>query len=100
MKPTDEVFQGQRKRSSTVSVHEVRNILLHLSSLLERRKEATEPRSIQSIIKVVVVVVLYECETWSLTLREEQTESVRGQSAEEDIRTKEGWSDGRVENTA
>jgi hypothetical protein len=45
-------------------------------------------------------VVLNECETWSLTLREKQTEGIREQGAEENIWTEEGWSDERVEKTA
>jgi hypothetical protein len=42
-------------------------------------------------------VVLYGYKTWSLTLREEGDWE---QGGEEDIWTKEGWSDGRVEKTA
>jgi hypothetical protein len=42
---------------------------------------------------IILPVVLYGCETWSLTVREEH--KLRG--VEENIWTKEGWSDGRVE---
>jgi hypothetical protein len=41
---------------------------------------------------VILPVVQYGCETWSLTLREEHTL--------ENIWTEEGWSDGRVEKAA
>jgi hypothetical protein len=47
-----------------------------------------------------LAVVLYACEILSLTLREDQTEGVWEQGAVEDIRIKDGWSDGRVEKTA
>jgi hypothetical protein len=42
---------------------------------------------------IILPVVKYGCETWSLTLREEQ-------GAEENIWTKEEYSDRRVEKTA
>jgi hypothetical protein len=38
---------------------------------------------------IMLPVVLYGCETWSLTLREKQTEGVWEQGAEEDIWTEE-----------
>jgi hypothetical protein len=41
-------------------------------------------------------VVLFGCETWSLTLRDIKGE----QGVQENIWTEEGWSDGRVEKTA
>jgi hypothetical protein len=41
-------------------------------------------------MSLIFPVVLYRCETWSLTLREEQTEGVWEQGAEEDIWTEEG----------
>jgi hypothetical protein len=50
---------------------------------------------------IILSVVLYGCETWSLTLREEH--KLRGfyeQGVEENIWTKEEWSDGRVEKAA
>jgi hypothetical protein len=47
-----------------------------------------------------LTVVLYGCETWSLTLSKEQTEGVWEQGAEENIWTEERWSDGRMEKTA
>jgi hypothetical protein len=40
---------------------------------------------------IILPVVLYGCETWSLTLRE---------SAQENIWTKEVWNDRRLEKTA
>jgi hypothetical protein len=50
---------------------------------------------------VYLCVVLYGCEIWSLKLREEcRLEGARGQSAEENIWTEEGSSDGRLEKTA
>jgi hypothetical protein len=33
-------------------------------------------------------VVLYECETWSLTLREERADNIKEHGAEENIREK------------
>jgi hypothetical protein len=45
-------------------------------------------------------MVLYGCETWSLRLREGQTERVWEQGAEEDIWAEEGWGDGREEKIA
>jgi hypothetical protein len=45
---------------------------------------------------IILPVVLYGCETWSLTLREEHKLRV----FEENIWTKEEWSDGRVEKAA
>jgi hypothetical protein len=49
-----------------------------------------------------VPVVLYGCETWSLTLREEHKLRVFDgeQGAEEDIWTEEGCGDGRMEKIA
>jgi hypothetical protein len=43
---------------------------------------------------------MYDCETWSLTLREEHKLSVFENSAEENIWTEEGWSDRKVEKTS
>jgi hypothetical protein len=40
---------------------------------------------------IILPVVLYGCETWSLTLREEHRQSIWEQGAEENIWTKEGW---------
>jgi hypothetical protein len=45
---------------------------------------------------IILPVVLYECETWSLTVSEEHKLRV----FEENIWTKEGLSDGRVEKAA
>jgi hypothetical protein len=44
---------------------------------------------------IILPVVLYGCETWSLTVREGHKLRVF-----ENIWTKEGWSDGRVEKAA
>jgi hypothetical protein len=46
---------------------------------------------------IILPVVLYGCETWSLTVRVEHKLSVWEQGVEENIWAKEGWSDGRVE---
>jgi hypothetical protein len=40
------------------------------------------------------------CGTWSLTVKDEHRLRVSENGAEENIWTKEGWSDGRVEKTA
>jgi hypothetical protein len=45
---------------------------------------------------LILPVVLYGCETWYVTVREEHKLRV----FEENIWIKEGWSDGRVEKTA
>jgi hypothetical protein len=46
-------------------------------------------------------LVLYGCETWSLTVREEHKLRVfEDRVFGEIIWTKEGWSDGRVEKAA
>jgi hypothetical protein len=45
---------------------------------------------------IVLLVVLYECETWSLTLREEN----RLEDVEKNIWTEEGLSDRRLEKAA
>jgi hypothetical protein len=45
---------------------------------------------------IILPVVLYGCETWSPTLREEH----RLRVFEEDIWTEEGWGDGRMEKIA
>jgi hypothetical protein len=42
-------------------------------------------------------LVLYWCETWSLTVREEHKLRVFENGVEENIWTKGGWSEGRVE---
>jgi hypothetical protein len=52
------------------------------------------------LLKDVLLVGLYGCETCCLTLTEEHKLSVREHGVEENIWTKEGWSDGRVEKTA
>jgi hypothetical protein len=48
---------------------------------------------------IIMPVVLYGCETWSLTVREEHKLKVF-QGVEKNIWTKVGWSDGRVEKAA
>jgi hypothetical protein len=45
---------------------------------------------------IILPVVLYGCETWSLTVGKEHKLRV----FEENIWTKEGWSDGKVEKAA
>jgi hypothetical protein len=48
---------------------------------------------------MILPVILYGCETWSLTLREEHKLRVFENGAEENIWAEEGWIDGRVEKT-
>jgi hypothetical protein len=49
---------------------------------------------------VILPVVLYRCDTWSLTLRVEYRLGMFDKKGtEENIWTEEGWSDGRVEKT-
>jgi hypothetical protein len=48
---------------------------------------------------IILPVVLYGCETWSVILLEEHKLRVfENRVREGNIWTKEGWSDGRVEN--
>jgi hypothetical protein len=47
-----------------------------------------------------MLVVLYGCGTWNLTLGEKHAQSVIELGVEENIRTEEGLSDGRLEKTA
>jgi hypothetical protein len=50
---------------------------------------------------IILALVLYGCETWSLTLRwGQKTENVTEQGTEENIWTEEGRSDRRLEETA
>jgi hypothetical protein len=50
---------------------------------------------------VIFLGVLYGCETWSLTLREERKLRVfENRVLRGNIWTEEGWSGGRVEKTA
>jgi hypothetical protein len=60
------------------------------------------PRNVKiKIYKTIILpVVLYGRETWSLTLREEHRLSVWEQGAYENIWTSDGGSDGRLEKTA
>jgi hypothetical protein len=46
---------------------------------------------------IILPVVLYGCETWSLTVREEQKLRVFEKRVLRRIFDKEGWSDGRVQ---
>jgi hypothetical protein len=67
----------RRLNSGNACYHSVQNLLS--SRLLSRNLK------IRIYKTVILPVVLYGCETWSLTLREERTEG-----AEEDIWTEEG----------
>jgi hypothetical protein len=50
---------------------------------------------------IILPVVLYGCETWSLTVRQEHKLRVfENRVLRKNIWTKEGWSDGRVEKAA
>jgi hypothetical protein len=50
---------------------------------------------------IILPLVLYGCETWSLTVREEHKLRVfENKGVEENTWTKEGWSNGRVEKAA
>jgi hypothetical protein len=49
---------------------------------------------------IILRVVLYGCETWSLTLRQKHILRVFENGAEENIWNKEGCSDWRLEKTA
>jgi hypothetical protein len=53
------------------------------------------------IYKIVILpMVLYHCETWSLTIRKEQAEGVREHGVEDNIWNEERRSDRRLEKTA
>jgi hypothetical protein len=58
-------------------------------------------KKLEYIYKTIIFpVVLYGCETWSLTLSEEHRLGVREHGAEENIWTEKGVSDWRLEKTA
>jgi hypothetical protein len=80
--------------SGSVCYHSVQNLLS--SRLLSKNLK------IRQLYKTIILsVVLYECETWSLTLREEhRVECVLKHGANEDIWTEEKLGDRRVEKTA
>jgi hypothetical protein len=48
----------------------------------------------------ILPVVLYGCETWSLTVREEHKLRLSENTALRNIWAKEGWSDWKVEKAA
>jgi hypothetical protein len=78
--------------SDNACYHSVQNLLpsrLHSKSLKIRIRNT-----------ISLPLVLYGRETFSLTLREEQTRGAWEQGAEENIRTEEGWSEKKVEKTA
>jgi hypothetical protein len=75
----------RRLNSGNACYHSVQNLLS--SRLLSKNIKVRIYKTI------ILLVVLYGCETWSLTLREEQ-------GVEENIWTKEGWSDRRSEKSA
>jgi hypothetical protein len=79
----------RRLNSGNSCYHSVQNILA--SRLLSRNVKVRIYKTI------ILLVVIYGCETWSLTVREEHNLWVLEQVVEENIWTKEGWSDGRVE---
>jgi hypothetical protein len=72
--------------------HSVQNLLS--SRLLSKNLKIRIYRT------MILPVVLYGCETWSLTLREEHRLGVFENGAEEDIWTEERWGDRRMEKTA
>jgi hypothetical protein len=81
-----------RLKSGNACYHSVQNLLS--SSLLSRNVKIKIYRTI------ILPVVLYGCESWSLTLREECRLSVFWeQGAEEYIWAQEGWSNRGVEKT-
>jgi hypothetical protein len=49
---------------------------------------------------IILCVVLYVCETWSLTLRQEHRLRMFENGAEETIWIEEGWSDRRLQKAA
>jgi hypothetical protein len=89
------LFQEEIKKrlnSGNECYHSVQNLLS--SRLLSKNVKVRISKTI------ILPVVLYGCETWSLTVREEHKLRVFEQVAEENTCTKKGWSDGRVEKAA
>jgi hypothetical protein len=83
----------RRLNSGNSCYHSVQNLLS--SRLLSKNVK------VRRIYKTIILpVVLYGCETWSLTVREEHKLKVFENRSVENIWTKEGWSDGRVEKAA
>jgi hypothetical protein len=83
----------RRLNSGNACYHSVQSLLS--SRLLSKNLK------IRIYKTIILPVVLYGCETWSLTLGEEHRLRVFvEQGAEEDIRTEEVCCDGRVEKTA
>jgi hypothetical protein len=82
----------RRLNSGNACYHSVQNLLS--SRLLSKNVKVRIYKTIS------LPVVLYGCETWSLTVREEHKLRLFENGAEENIWAKEGWSDGRVENAA
>jgi hypothetical protein len=72
----------RRLNSGNACYHSVQSLLS--SRLL------SENFKIRIYKTIILPVVLYGCETWSLTLREEHRQGVWEQGAEEDIWTEEG----------
>jgi hypothetical protein len=82
----------RRWNSGNACYHSVQNLLS--SRLLSQNVKVR-------IYKTIILpVVLYGCEEWSLTVREEHKLKVFENGAEDNIWIKEGWSDGSVEKTA
>jgi hypothetical protein len=81
----------RRLNSGNACYHSVQNLLS--SHLLSNNVKVRIYKTI------ILLVVLYGCEIWCLTVREEHKLRVF-ENGVENIWTKEGWSDGRVEKAA
>jgi hypothetical protein len=82
----------RRLNSGNACYHSVQN-LLSSCLLLQNVK-------VRIYKTIILPVVLYGCEIWFLTLKEKHKLKVFENGVEENIWTKEGWSDGRIEKTA
>jgi hypothetical protein len=89
------LIQEQIKRrlnSGIACYHSVQNLL--------SSRQLSKNIKIRIYKMIILPVVLYGCETWCLTLREEHTEGDWEQGVEENIWTEERLSDRRLEKTA
>jgi hypothetical protein len=82
----------KRQNSSNACYHSGQNLLS--SRMLSKNVK------VKIYKNIILPVVLYGCETWSLTVREEHKLKALENGVEENIWIKERWSDGRVEKAA
>jgi hypothetical protein len=89
----------KRKQWARGCVSEIITTFHGFTNLLSSRLLSNDIK-IRIYKTIILPVVLYGCETWSLTLREEHRQIVFEQGAEENIWAEERRSDGRFEEIA